>query len=86
MVRVNQLNLHGRETPMPPREDFDDDPTASPAEAAAAALALAAAGAILIPGGLPPIVARALSLSLSSKTESWVLGFLELSVLSTDEY
>ena len=38
---------------MPPREDFDDEPTASPAEAAAAALALAAAGAILIPGHLP---------------------------------
>lgn len=62
-VRVNQLNLHGRETPMPPREDFDDEPTASPAEAAAAALALAAAAAILIPGGLHPVVAR-LSLSL----------------------
>lgn len=76
-VRVNQLNLHGRETPMPPREDFDDEPTASPAEAAAAALALAAAAAILIPGGLHPVVAR-LSLSLFSKTESWVLGFLEL--------
>ena len=38
---------------MPPREDFDDEPTASPAEAAAAAVALAAAGAILIPGHLP---------------------------------
>lgn len=39
-----------RETPMPPREDFDDEPTAYPAEAASAALALAAAAAILIPG------------------------------------
>lgn len=37
---------------MPPREDFDDEPTAAPATAAAAALALFAAGAILIPGCL----------------------------------
>ena len=41
---------------MPPREDFDDEPRASPAEAAAAALALAAAGAILIPGHLPALL------------------------------
>ena len=41
---------------MPPCEDFDDEPSASPAEAAAAALALAAAGAILIPGHLPALL------------------------------
>ena len=57
---------------MPPREDFDDEPTASPAEAAAAALALAAAAAILIPGGLHPVVAR-LSLSFPKLN----LGFLD---------
>eukprot|EP00913_Durusdinium_trenchii_P017932 g16850.t1 len=42
--------LASRRSPLPPREDFDDEPWASPTAAAAAALALAAAGAILIPG------------------------------------
>ncbi|CAK9046674.1 Probable zinc metalloprotease EGY1 [Durusdinium trenchii] len=46
--------LASRESPLPPREDFDDEPWASPTAAAAAALALAAAGAILIPGKLVP--------------------------------
>ncbi|CAK9047744.1 Probable zinc metalloprotease EGY1 [Durusdinium trenchii] len=36
--------LASRESPLPPREDFDDEPWASPTAAAAAALALAAAG------------------------------------------
>ena len=48
--RVSSTPLATRESPLPPREDFDDEPWASPTAAAAAALALAAAGAILIPG------------------------------------
>ncbi|CAE7318848.1 EGY1 [Symbiodinium natans] len=43
-----------RESPLPPREDFDDEPAASPQLAIAAALALLLAALILIPGKLIP--------------------------------
>ncbi|CAE7375778.1 EGY1 [Symbiodinium pilosum] len=43
-----------RETPLPPLEDFDDEPASSPGLAAAAVLALLLAGLVLIPGKLIP--------------------------------
>jgi len=43
-----------RDSPMPPLEDFDDEPGASPLIAALAALALLLAALVLIPGKLIP--------------------------------
>lgn len=43
-----------RESPLPPREDFDDEPGASPQLAALAVLALFIAALVLIPGKLIP--------------------------------